>query len=185
VKRQRIVFFDRDGIVNERIAGGYVRSPEEFVFRNGFFRLFEWVKHAGFRAIIVSNQQGVAKGVMTATQLWELTEWMQAQIHKRTGYRFDDVYYCTELDTPDAQCRKPRPTMLLDALRTWEADATASWMIGDMPTDVHAAVAAGVRAILVGAYAQEEVPQAYAIVPDLPACQALLERVEARTSEAH
>ncbi len=167
---EQVVFFDRDGIVNERIVDGYVRSPDEFKFCDGFFPLFEWVKREGFRAIIVSNQQGVAKGIMTAEELDYLTEWMQSQILKRTGSAFDDIYYCTELDSPSARCRKPRPTMLLEALAKWKADPARCWMVGDMPSDVEAATAAGVRAILVGNYTLSDAPTAYAVVPDLTAC---------------
>lgn len=170
------MFFDRDGIVNQRIEDGYVRTPEEFVFCEGFFPLFEWIKQAGYLAIIVSNQQGVAKGIMTLQQLWLLTEWMQEQIRHTVGAAFDDVYYCTELDTPTARCRKPRPTMLLEALAKWNGNPTESWMIGDMPSDVDAAVAAGVRAILVGHYTAHDVPQAFAIVPSLRECIALLQK---------
>lgn len=179
------MFFDRDGIVNRRIEGGYVRAPDEFVFCDGFFPLFRWVKHAGFRAIIVSNQQGVAKGIMTDRELWALTEWMQSRIEERTGSRFDDVYYCTELDSPQSRCRKPQPTMLLEALTKWNGDASSSWMIGDMPSDVEAAVNAGVRAILVGHYAPDDAPAAFAIVPDLVACLDVLRNtVEAQRSTA-
>jgi len=177
VERCRIVFFDRDGVVNRRIEGGYVRLPEEFVFYEEFFPLFVWVKNAGYRAIIVSNQQGVAKGFMTEQELWALTEWMQSQIEHHTGYRFDDVYYCTELDLPQSRCRKPQPTMLLEALAKWNGDASSSWMIGDMPSDVEAATGAGVRAILVGNYTRSDAPTAYAIVPDLSACLAVLQQV--------
>ncbi|MCS6999895.1 MAG: HAD-IIIA family hydrolase [Bacteroidota bacterium] len=175
MNRCRIVFFDRDGIVNKRIVGDYVRLPAEFVFCEGFFPLFRWVKEAGYRAIIVSNQQGVAKGIMSHEQLWSLTAWMQERVYHYTGYKFDDIYYCTELDTPAAQCRKPRPTMLLEALAKWNGDATQSWMIGDMPSDVEAATGAGVRAILVGDYALSDAPTAYAIVPTLAECLALLQ----------
>ncbi|MCX7929264.1 MAG: HAD-IIIA family hydrolase [Chlorobi bacterium] len=170
----RIVFFDRDGIVNERIVGDYVRSPEEFVFCKGFFALFKWVKSRGYRAIIVSNQQGVGKGIMTAEELSQLTVWMHEQLHAFCGETFDDVYYCTELETPQAQCRKPRPTMLLNALTKWNGDPAQSWMIGDMPSDVEAGVAAGVRAILVGEYTPDDVPTAFAIVPDLATCLHIL-----------
>lgn len=176
MERRRIVFFDRDGIVNQRIEDGYIRTPDEFVFCDGFFPLFEWVKQSGYLAIIVSNQQGVAKGIMTMQQLWLLTEWMQEQLRQIVGMGFDDVYYCTELETPTAQCRKPRPTMLLDALAKWNGDPTQSWMIGDMPSDVEAAAAAGVRAILVGQYTIGDVPQAFAIVPSLRECLAVLQK---------
>lgn len=172
----QIVFFDRDGIVNERIEGGYVRSPDEFVFCDGFFPLFSWVKAQGYRAIIVSNQQGVAKGVMSMEQLEVLTEWMQSQLYRETGAQFDDVYYCTELDTPEARCRKPRPTMLIDALQRWGASPSLSWMIGDMPSDVDAATGAGVRAVLVGPYSWLDAPSAYAIVPNLAACLEVLKQ---------
>lgn len=175
MERSRIVFFDRDGIVNRRLVDDYVRRPDQFVFCDGFFPLFEWVKANGFRAIVVSNQQGVGKGIMTAEELAALTEWMHEQIRARCGATFDDVYYCTELDTPDARCRKPRPTMLLDALDKWHGDPSRSWMIGDMPSDVEAGVAAGLRAILVGDYARSDVPGAYAIVSSLAECLQVLQ----------
>ncbi|MDQ1266151.1 MAG: D-glycero-D-manno-heptose 1,7-bisphosphate phosphatase, partial [Bacteroidota bacterium] len=62
-------FFDRDGIVNHRIIGDYVKNINEFRFKDEFFQIFETVKSQGYLAILVTNQQGIGKGLMTEEDL--------------------------------------------------------------------------------------------------------------------
>lgn len=151
--QHKACFFDRDGIVNTRIMCGYVTGVDEFEFLPDFFDVFRRIKDAGYLAILVTNQQGVGKGIMTEDDLASIHSYMQQELQRNTGYAFDDIYACTALASVANSCRKPSPAMLLEAIQTWSIDPTRSWMIGDTLTDAQAAQSAGVSAILIGNFA--------------------------------
>jgi D-glycero-D-manno-heptose 1,7-bisphosphate phosphatase len=164
---KRAVFFDRDGIVNKRLVGAYVRSVEEFEFIDAITELLLYVQERGYESILVSNQQGVAKGLMTREDLQHITEYFQNELVRRCGVAFHDIRYCTDAESAGSPRRKPAPGMLLEAAAERGIELSASWMIGDSVSDVQAGRAAGVRTILVGEFTQ--VPQADFIVPSVEA----------------
>lgn len=149
-------FFDRDGIVNRRKIGDYVYSIEEFEFLPEFFPLFKTVKKAGYVAILITNQQGIGKGLMTENTLHEIHNFMQHELLKETEFQFDDIYYCGDLASANSFKRKPQPGMILEAIEKWEIDPTESWMVGDSKSDAQAGKAAGVKTILIGDFLQED-----------------------------
>jgi D-glycero-D-manno-heptose 1,7-bisphosphate phosphatase len=185
--RRKTFFFDRDGIVNQRIIGGYITSKEDFVFIPDIFSLFRIVKDAGFLAILVTNQQGIGKGLMSERDLAKIHAMMQMRLLSETGSAFDDIYVAGERDLSSRSgcCsdimaesrRKPSPAMLLEADEHWGIDLAASWMLGDSRSDAEAGRAAGVRTILVGDYAEYEadivVPSLSALLPQMPIILAL------------
>ncbi len=149
-------FFDRDGIVNRRKIGDYVYSVEEFEFLPEFFSLFKKVKEAGFLAIVITNQQGIGKGLMTEDTLQDIHAHMQHELLKETGFQFDDMYYCGDLASANSFKRKPQPGMILEAIEKWKITAENSWMIGDSRSDAQAGRAAGVKTILIGDFLKED-----------------------------
>jgi D,D-heptose 1,7-bisphosphate phosphatase len=146
----KAVFFDRDGIVNFREVGGYIQTPENFHICEDFIASLKCAKKNGFLAVLVTNQQGIGKGVMTAEQLDKLHSYMQEKLKAETGYKFDAIYYCPDLKNTGSKCRKPEPGMLLKAAEELDIDLSKSWMIGDRPSDILAGKAAGTKTILVG-----------------------------------
>lgn len=164
---QKAVFFDRDGIVNVRIMGGYATSIGEFEILPGFFEVFRRVKEAGYLAVLVTNQQGIGKGLMTEAALHTIHGHMQSELLARTGFAFDDIFFCPDLASVENSCRKPSPAMLLAAIEKWNIDPLQSWMIGDTVSDAKAARAAGVKAILVGDFSREASLPAEYSVPSL------------------
>jgi D-glycero-D-manno-heptose 1,7-bisphosphate phosphatase len=146
----KVVFFDRDGVVNRRIVGDYVKKIDEFEFMDGFADVFSAIKNAGYMAILVTNQQGIGKGIMSDHDLRVVHEYMQRELKTMTGHQFDDIYYCSHLEGSGSKYRKPAPGMILDAIEKWDVDTASSWMIGDSPKDATAAKKAGVRTILIG-----------------------------------
>ncbi len=139
------IFFDRDGIVNYG-SDGYITTPEAFRFRPDFFPLFQWVKSSGFRAIVVTNQQGVGKGVMTEEDLATIHRQMQQELQLRTGWQFDDIFACTALkEAGKADCHKPNPRMLLQAIAKWNLDPRFCWILGDQERDIEAGKRAGIH----------------------------------------
>lgn len=174
MKKRRAIFFDRDGIVNKRLVGDYVKTVDEFEFLPDFFPLFELTNRYGLLKIVVSNQQGVGKAIMTLKDLRSVTQFMQIELVSMFGFGFDDVEYCTELASAHSYRRKPEPGMILDAARKWNIDIEQSWMIGDSISDATAGKQAGCSTILVGDFTKAQAPDADWIVEDLVECYDLL-----------
>jgi D-glycero-D-manno-heptose 1,7-bisphosphate phosphatase len=142
------IFLDRDGVINRRIAGGYVTRWSEFEFLpraiDGIVALVSI--HAPI--IVISNQAGVGKGLVTVENLGDITERFVAAVRDRGG-RIDAVYYCPHAPSAECTCRKPKPGLLLQAASDWGIDLRSSVFIGDSSSDVAAARAVGARPVLV------------------------------------
>jgi D,D-heptose 1,7-bisphosphate phosphatase len=138
---QPAFFFDRDGTVNASPGPGYVLRWEDFHFLPGIPEMLAAVKAAGWRAILVTSQQGVGKGLMSLATLEDIHSRMQAALGPAAS--FDGIYACTGLDGVDPR-RKPSPVMLLEAARDHHLDLAASWNIGDKERDLEMGRAAGV-----------------------------------------
>jgi D-glycero-D-manno-heptose 1,7-bisphosphate phosphatase len=146
--RRRALFLDRDGVIN--VEKGYVHRREQFTFQKGIFTLCSAAESLGYLLIIVTNQAGIARGYYTESEFLGLTEWMIAEFDRR-GVLITKVYYCPyhpvhgvgeyRIDSPD---RKPKPGMLLRAQADYNLDLKRSVLIGDKPSDISAAEAAGV-----------------------------------------
>lgn len=171
----RAIFFDRDGVINYRIVKDYVKCPEEFRFIPDFFRIFRWVKEQGLPVFVVTNQQGVGKGLMTEEAFNNITLKIQNELRIKTGYTIDEVFYCTDIAELNSWRRKPNPGMLLEAQSKWNVDLSSSWIIGDSKSDTDAGKKAGMNTILVSCYkANDDVPSADYIVKDLDEALAVL-----------
>jgi D-glycero-D-manno-heptose 1,7-bisphosphate phosphatase len=162
MRRNRAVFLDRDGVLND-----LEYDPEEG--RTGSplsakrFRVFPYagesvrrIKELGYKAILVSNQPGVAKRQLTHSELERMNGIVRDELAKHGG-SLDAEYYC--LHHPDAlvkkyrldcHCRKPRPGLLLRAAKENDVDLGRSFFVGDALVDVKAGRAAGCRTILRG-----------------------------------
>ena len=147
IKINKAIFFDRDGVVNYRQAGVYLSKPEDFKIIPDFFPFFTTIKNSSYLAILVTNQQGIGKGLMTEKELYEVHQYMQTLIFESTGFMFDDIYYCPELKETNSPRRKPNPGMLLEAIEKWNIDTENSWMIGDRKSDSIAGKRAGLQTI--------------------------------------
>jgi histidinol-phosphate phosphatase family protein len=138
------VFFDRDGIVNhppdeER---RYILHEDDFRLMPEFVEALRIVLARGYKAVIVTNQSGVAKGRMTQADLDRIHAKMHAMLEAQ-GLSLHDVIECTSSDDAHPN-RKPNPGMLLEAAKKHHLDLARSWMIGDQEKDVIAGRRAGV-----------------------------------------
>lgn len=153
---KKAVFFDRDGIVNKRIVGEYISSFEDFEFLPEIFDLMQKTKQAGFLAIVITNQQGIGKGLITENDVEMLHFSMQNAFLEKIGVNFDDIFVCGDLANSGSLRRKPEPGMILEAMEKWNIDAENSWMIGDSETDALAGKQAGTKSILIGDFAENK-----------------------------
>jgi histidinol-phosphate phosphatase family protein len=143
------LFLDRDGVINKRIFGGYVTSPSEFEFISGVLESIKYFSSIFYKIIIVTNQQGVAKGIMTEDELITLNEFMVNEITK-VGGKTDAVYYCTDLATAPDNCRKPSINMAKKAVENFpKIDLQKSIMVGDSQSDIEFGKNAGMKTIFV------------------------------------
>jgi D-glycero-D-manno-heptose 1,7-bisphosphate phosphatase len=144
----KAAFLDRDGVINQKAQteDEYVTCWEEMKILPGVAEGISLLNKGGFRVIVVSNQRGVAKGLITAAELDSIHQRMCEEL-AHAGAIIDGVYYCPHELQPPCACRKPRPGMLLEAARAHDLDLTISWMIGDSDKDVEAGRKAGCRTV--------------------------------------
>ncbi len=141
------IFFDRDGVVNVRLIDKYVLNISQFEFISGFFSLFEQIKKLGFLAILITNQQGIGKGLMTEQALDSIHNYMQSELILNTGFCFDDIFFCSELKETNSFRRKPNPGMIIEAIEKYNINVTKSYFIGDSYSDIIAGNSTGLTTI--------------------------------------
>lgn len=144
------IFLDRDGVINERIAGGFVTTWDEFQFLDGIPQALAELSRLRLPMIVVSNQAGVCGRLVRPSALRNLTERFVGALAK-AGAPIDAVYYCPHAPDYGCRCRKPQPGLLLEAARDWRLDLGRSVLIGDSARDLDAARAAGCRSVLLKA----------------------------------
>lgn len=152
----KALFLDRDGVINTRLVGEYVRHPHEFTLIPGIVPLLQLAHTLGYQLIVITNQQGVGKGLMTRDDLDRVHQHMQALLREVGSPVIDAIYVCCDLADSGSTHRKPAPGMLLDAMRDYQIDASQSWFVGDSRSDAEAGRAAGVKTALIGDYDPSE-----------------------------
>jgi D-glycero-D-manno-heptose 1,7-bisphosphate phosphatase len=151
--KRRAVFIDRDGTISEEV--GYVNHPSRyrvFPFAAGAIKL---LNGAGWLAILVTNQAGVARGYFKEDVITAVHAILNQEL-ERDGARLDAVYYCPHHPSvgeppyrSDCDCRKPKPGLIKRAAADLDIDLDGSWMVGDRYGDVELARNAGTRSALV------------------------------------
>lgn len=144
----RCVFIDRDGVLNERIADGYVLAWHDFRFRPDAFAAMEALAKANLPVVVVSNQSCVGRGLLAQRDLEQIMERMRAHLEGR-GTPLYAWYCCPHAPDAGCDCRKPKPGMLRRSARESGFDLGRSYMIGDTDSDVAAGAAAGSTPILI------------------------------------
>lgn len=143
------LFLDRDGVINRRVPGDYIKTPDEFIPLSGLeeaMRLF--VGRFG-RIIVVTNQAGTGKGLMTELELYAVHQKMLSIIESEGG-RVDRVYHCPHLADAHCTCRKPATGMAWKALAEFpDIDFEDAWMVGDSVSDMGFAQTLGIRPVLI------------------------------------
>lgn len=133
------VFLDRDGVINRKMPPGrYVTRPEELVLLPGVAEAIGVMKRIGCRVIVVTNQRGVARGLMTLEDLDQIHALLRRRIVAATGEDLDAIYACPH-EEGSCQCRKPRLGMFLQAKRDFpDIDFSLSLLVSDSLRDLEA-----------------------------------------------
>ena len=161
------VFLDRDGTLNP--DPGYVRSPDQFELLPGVSQALARLKQAGAQLIVVTNQSGIARGLLSVGDLDRVHGKMR-QLLDAAGVSLDAIYVCPHHPDEGCSCRKPETGMINQAVRERQVDLSRSYVIGDHARDMQLAKRIGSKSLLVttgveGAQTRSELA-AGGVVPD-------------------
>jgi D-glycero-D-manno-heptose 1,7-bisphosphate phosphatase len=152
---RKAIFLDRDGVINVR------RSEVTYVSGRSLFTLLPGVPEAlgilgdlGFLLVVVTNQRGIARGVMTEEDLADVHAYLEEQLAD-CGVRLDGIFHCPHEEFENCGCRKPDPGMILSAIQEIGIDPAHSYMVGDSPSDIEAGHRAGTRTVRIAAEPDE------------------------------
>ncbi|MCA2005271.1 MAG: HAD family hydrolase [Ignavibacterium sp.] len=151
MKSNKAIFLDRDGTINE--DPGYLGNPEQVVLLPTVGdALYTLKNQLNFLLIVVSNQSGVARGLITEEDVRHVNHRIN-ELLSAYNVNIDEFYYCTthpEFNSEDeCLCRKPSPKMILDAAKKFNIDISKSYLIGDNVSDIECAYNVGCKSILV------------------------------------
>ena len=143
------LFLDRDGVINQRTPGDYVKHPSAFIPAPGAMEAIALLAGHFGRIAVATNQAGIGKGLMTEADLNAVHREMLDQV-KTAGGRIDAVYFCPHRPELGCNCRKPAPGMALQAQADFpEIVFKNSWFVGDSATDMELGQALGMKTVLI------------------------------------
>jgi histidinol-phosphate phosphatase family protein len=143
------LFLDRDGVINKRPPNDYVKSWAEFEFLPGVLEALQIFTKKFRRIIIVTNQQGIGKNIMTPEDLQCIHDQLILEVEK-SGGRIDAIYFCPDLATRPNSCRKPSVKMAMQAkIDLPEIDLAKSIMTGDTLSDLQFGRNAGMKTVFI------------------------------------
>jgi len=130
------LFLDRDGVINVKIENDYVRQWKDFVFLPGVKEALKDLNSLFGTIVIVTNQQGIGRGIFTRGDL-EFTHGCMLDVIQQSGGRIDKIYFCPALAADNDPCRKPNTGMALEAKKDFpHIDFKRSVIVGDSITDM-------------------------------------------------
>ena len=157
-KKQRAIFLDRDGTINE--YDGFITKPAQIKLIDGAANAIRNINNSSFLAIVVTNQPVIARGDVTFKELNKIHNKLETLLGEEGCY-LDAIYFCPhhpdkgfDGEIPelkiDCDCRKPKPGLLIKAASRYNIDLSKSWIIGDGDIDILAGQKCGCRTILIG-----------------------------------
>jgi histidinol-phosphate phosphatase family protein len=132
--REWCLFLDRDGVINRRIVGDYVREWRQFEWLPGALAALKILRRWAPYVVVVTNQQGIGKGFMTEDDVAAIHQRIQDEV------QLDAFQVCPHLESAACDCRKPRPGLVREWLaRNPQCDASLSIVVGDSASDLELA----------------------------------------------
>ncbi len=146
---KKVIFLDRDGVINDPQEHYYVYKIEDFVINKGLAEGLQMLRERGYGFVIITNQGGISRGEFSVEDVDKLHAHLVSEFRSH-GIEFEAIYYCPHHHTIEkCLCRKPEPLMLERAIATLDIDRERSWFIGDKRSDIEAGDRAGVNTILI------------------------------------
>lgn len=156
LKPKKVIFLDRDGIINFKAPkASYITKWKDFIFLPGIKESLSKLNKNGYDLYIITNQPGIARKLMTKTDLDDIHRHMVKKL-KKSGVRIKQIYTCTHGWNDGCDCRKPKPGLLLQAALENKINLVDSYFIGDDERDVQAGKNAGCKTVFIGEWASEK-----------------------------
>jgi D-glycero-D-manno-heptose 1,7-bisphosphate phosphatase len=164
----KLVVFGRDGVLNH-FRDDHVKAADEWVPIPGALEAVARLNHAGWHAVVATNQSGIGRGMIDMASVNAVHAHMNQRL-LALGGRIDAVFFCPHTPEDQCDCRKPLPGLLLEIGRRYAVDLASVVAVGDTLRDLQAAHAAGAEAHLVksgraAALSHEQVQAMLALVP--------------------
>lgn len=151
VRPKRVLLIDRDGLINRKASRGeYIWRQDDFVWLEPNVAGLEELAGHGFEFVVISNQAGIGRGMMSQADVDSLHTWMIEQLRQR-GIVIRDVFMCPHHWEDNCTCRKPLPGMFFAAAKKYNLRLDRTFYLGDDERDAIAASRAGCPCVLVGA----------------------------------
>lgn len=137
IKKNRILFLDRDGVINKKRAD-YVKNIDEIEFLPNIFNAIRKINELGFIIIIITNQSVVNRQIISEKKLNEIHDYMLT-IMEENSCKIAKIYYCPHHPNENCECRKPKTGMIEQAVKDFKIDLSNAILIGDSDSDIQAA----------------------------------------------
>lgn len=149
---QSAIFLDRDGTIN--FDPGYLNNPEAVRLIEGTGAALRLLKDAGYLLLVISNQSGIARGLITHEQVTLVNSRINELLGNYSSVTIDHFFYCPHHESfgnsGRCNCRKPDTGMIEQALKSYDIDLTTSFLVGDSEADVLTGYNSGIKTIMVG-----------------------------------
>ena len=142
----KVVFLDRDGVINKEKDDDYIKKVEEFELLPQVGEFLEKIQRLGYQLVIITNQSAVNRGLLTHSELNKIHETMKNQL-SLFDVNISGIYYCPHRPDENCECRKPKTKMFSLAIQEHEIDIDKSWFIGDKKTDLEAGMCIGLKTL--------------------------------------
>jgi D-glycero-D-manno-heptose 1,7-bisphosphate phosphatase len=150
IDRSWTLFLDRDGVLNAKIEGGYVLRPSMLQILPGVASAIALLSRLFGRIVVLTNQRGIARGLMTTEDLADVHAALLARI-AAAGGRIDAIFVCPHGLDDGCNCRKPRIGLALQARKQFpEIDFSRSILVGDSDSDIRMGMTAGMFTVRIG-----------------------------------
>lgn len=144
---KKIIFIDRDGVINVDPIGDYIKSWADFRFEEGALETLKALTDRNYGIILISNQAGIGDGIYPKSALDEIHTNMLAEFAKH-GIRIRSSHFCLHGKNEGCKCRKPELGLFREAVKGLNYDPKTTFFIGDKATDVQAGKRFGLRTIM-------------------------------------
>lgn len=152
---QRTLFLDRDGVINVLRVNDYVKDVSELELREDFLNSIPLISSHFGKVFIVTNQQGIAKGICTQEQVDEVHRHLLDRLENH-GLHIDNIYMCPHLAGSGCPCRKPETGLAMQAKKDYpDIDFARSVMIGDSASDMRFGRNCGMETVFIGPVTDE------------------------------
>lgn len=145
--RQRLIILDRDGVINQD-SDDFIKSPEEWQPIPGSLEAISRLCQAEYKVVVISNQSGISRGLLTFNTLNRIHQKMLEQLHGLGG-EINAIFFCPHGPEDGCECRKPAPGLFTELQQRLQCSLSGVDAVGDSMRDLQAARAASANPVLV------------------------------------